>query len=857
MAHTEVIRHRAPTRMGRLWESIRSYSLGPWSLKDPALAEFYRDYRGGTVAGVSVTESNALMLSAVWQAVTLIAGDVGSLPLQFYKRGKDDSRERYTDHPLYYILHDAPNSEMSSMVFRETLQAHALTWGNAYAEIERDMAGRVVALWPLLPSQVQPFRNELGQLKYRVRNPNGTDLTFDKSEILHVPGMGFDGTVGYSVIQQARESLGLLSAAEKFGATFFGNGTAFGGALSHPKVLGLEGQKTLRSSIESLHKGPEKAHRFLILEEGMSYQQFGIAPNDAQFLETRQFQIAEVARWFNLPLHKLREMKDSSVRANIEQEALDYYVSTLRPWLTRWEQEINRKLVSPREKYIQFAEFNLDGVLRGDLASRYAAYAVGRQWGWLSQNDIRRKENMNPIPDGDAYLSPTNMVPSNRLDEVIDKQVEPTPAPVVSALTETTDEDDEAERAAIAAFMERLEAQATTIGALQARNEQLVDAAAVRQQDIERLASSAHAVQKERDEAVAKADQAWAMLADGLAERDGAREAWQNEAEERRKAEAVLDPANRAIEASRLELAAVRAELATTVDKAIEADRAHVAHIEQLEAQRAAEQAEAEKRIDVLRADVERESARGQALADRVDELTTELEGDRAALAERNTEVVATNLAAAAAVEAQAVAELAQAEAVAAKDAAEQAAQRAVATAAEAVQASQKAEAALVEARERQQAAEQALAVERDGTADLMTRLATAHRAVYLDTMTRLVAHEGDKAKRQTATPDKLRSWVKTFYPQFEQVCADRLLPVAIAHAAVVGGDPVAMAKAMAAAHVEESTRQVAAVADCEPAGDMAGYLTRTVEAWERSRPDAFADALVREAFTHVRREFR
>ena len=475
MSHLEIIRPNAPpSRWSRFLDSLRSITLGPYGTKDPALA---RLFGGNPVSsGVTVSEETALTLAAVWQAVSLIAGDIGSLPLHLYKRDKNNGRERYTDHPLYYVLHDAPNPEMTSMIFRETLQAHLLTWGNAYAEIERDGAGRPVGLWPLLPFHVTPYR-EAGRLRYRVAGGNGgSDVILEARDVLHVPGLGFDGILGYSPIRQARESLGLLAAAEKFGSTFFGNGSTFGGVLTHPKMLSDKAQASLRESINAQHQGPQKAHRFLILEEGMAYSKLGVDPNDAQFLETRKFQVTEVCRWFNLSPSKLRELDNSSVRANIEQDAIDYVTNTLRPWCVRWEQEVNRKLISPRERYIQYAEFALEGLLRGDLASRYAAYAVGRQWGWLSADDVLMKENMNPLPNGAGkiYLVPTNMAPADRINEIIDKQVAPTPPPVVAPPAggnEPEPEDDEAERQ----WLSTIETQAAAIASLQAEQARLAE----------------------------------------------------------------------------------------------------------------------------------------------------------------------------------------------------------------------------------------------------------------------------------------------------------------------------------------------------------------------------------------------
>lgn len=563
MPHLERITYRPPSVWARVAQAIRS----TLSLKDPELARKLGWSTGPTAAGITVSEATALNYAAVWQAVTLIAGDIGSLPVFLYKRDDKGSKTRYPDHPLYEILHTSPNPEMSSVTFRETLQAHALTWGNGYAEIERDGGARPIALWPLLPPQVEPFRDSTGRLKYRVWSPGQNDVILDASNMLHLHGLGFDGLVGYSPISQARESLGLTAASERFGAAFFGNGSTFGGTLVHPKSLGAEGIKNLRDSIAQYGRGADKAHRFLVLEEGIQYTKFGVDPDAAQFLETRRFQIAEIARWFNLPLHKLREMTDSSVRANIEQEALDYYVATLRPWLVRWEMELNRKLVSPRERRIQHIEFNLDGVLRGDMKSRYDSYAVARQWGWLNVDEIRAFENMSPLPNGEGtkYLSPMNMVPADRLDEVIDKQVEPDPTPTAPAPADQTPPTDPPATQRDA-WLAKIEAQAIALGELQARCAHLeIDANASHEAaEMARAAAEARAVAAEDAAAAARAQAAEAEAAATQARADvaAASEARDLADLDRQKAQALVEARDATLAATEQALTEARATAA-------------------------------------------------------------------------------------------------------------------------------------------------------------------------------------------------------------------------------------------------------------------------------------------------------
>jgi HK97 family phage portal protein len=846
MPHLERITYGAtPSRWGRMLEALRSFTIGPMSLKDPRLREFFGMGRP-SASGVSVSESTALNYAAVWQAVTLIAGDIGSLPLFLYKRDERGGKTRYVGHPLYELLHTAPNPEMSSMTVRETMQAHVLTWGNGYAEIERDGASRPIALWPLLPTQVQPFRDDRMNLKYRVRNPDGEDVVLDPANMLHLHGLGYDGTMGYSVIAQARESLGLLAASEQFGASFFGNGSTFGGTLTHPKNLGPDALKNLRESVTSYHKGSDKAHRFLILEEGMSYARLGVEPNDAQFLETRQFQIAEVARWFNLPLHKLREMKDSSVRANIEQEALDYFVATLRPWLVRWEQELNRKLISPRERFLQLIEFNLDGVLRGDMASRYASYAVGRQWGWLSQNDVRDKENMPPITDGDVYLSPMNMVPSHRLDEVIDKQVAPAPAPVASVTEDApapSDEDEDEDESATRALVATIDAQGQVIGELRAGQTSLsadVDAARMRAEVAEWQTRGAQA---ETDLAVALAlvESRDRALAESARERQALSEAWLKAEAEADSARARVD-AEASAAAAQAALALAAETRATEAQMALDEAQADIATraeaVAALTHERDASR-EASLAVDAARAEMaqarteaEARAAEAQAALDHAQaDLTSHVETIATLTAERD----AARAASTALDEARLQSAQAQADAVA--RAAE--AQTALALADEASRA--------------RQAAYTAARIARDEAAALLVSVSTSARAVVIDVVARLVRRESEKARAKRGTADKLRAWAETFYDDVHEAdtWAETLRPVVALHQALVRStrDAETVAREMVAAHFALSKRQILAAAVSD---EFDAAVTATLNRWDL-RAAEVADAFVREEMAHVR----
>lgn len=389
---------------------------------------------GRSAAGVSVSANTALQSATVFACVRILAETVASLPLIVYRRlGR--GKERAADHYLYPILHDQPNPEMSSFEFREALMGHLALWGNAYAEIERDGAGRVVALWPLRPDRMSVAR-ENGLLIYRYRLGNG-EVTLPPRSVLHIRGLSGDGIVGYSPIRLAREAIGLALATEEFGARFFGSGARPAAILQHPGKLSEEAQKRLRQSVEEAHSGLSRAHRLMILEEGMQWHQVGIPPEDSQFLQTRSFQVEEIARIYRVPLVLLQHTeKSTSWGTGIEQFMIAFVVHTVRPWLVRWEQAIRRDLFLPGERGTYFAEFLVDGLLRGDVESRYRAYATARQWGWLSANDIRELENMNPIEGGDVYLTPLNMVPAGSTagaEELVGRTAETREAKPMSA----------------------------------------------------------------------------------------------------------------------------------------------------------------------------------------------------------------------------------------------------------------------------------------------------------------------------------------------------------------------------------------------------------------------------------------
>ena len=378
----------------------------------------YTFYIGGTTAGKTVTERSAMQMTAVYSCVRILAEAVAGLPLHLYKYTDGGGKEKALNHPLYRLLHDEPNPEMSSFVFRETLMTHLLLWGNAYAQVIRNGKGEVIALYPLMPNKMSVDRDENGRLYYTyyrgsdeaIKNKDFA-VTLQPSDVLHIPGLGFDGLVGYSPIAMAKNAIGMAIACEEYGAKFFANGAAPGGVLEHPGTI--KDPQRVRESWQSTFGGSGNANKIAFLEEGMKYTPIGISPEQAQFLETRKFQINEIARIFRVPPHMVGDLEKSSF-SNIEQQSLEFVKYTLDPWVIRWEQSIQRALLSQGEKAEYFVKFNLEGLLRGDYQSRMNGYAIGRQNGWMSANDIRELENLDRIPveeGGDLYLINGNMLP--------------------------------------------------------------------------------------------------------------------------------------------------------------------------------------------------------------------------------------------------------------------------------------------------------------------------------------------------------------------------------------------------------------------------------------------------------------
>lgn len=376
-------------------------------------------------AGVNVTEDGALSFSAVWAGVRFIAETTASLPLHLYKRIQPRGKERANDDNRYRLMHIQPNPEMTSMIFREVLTAQAVLRGTAYAEIDREGSGKIKALWPLLTSKMKVKRVE-DELVYFYTTPDGKTQPLVKNQVLRITGFGEDGITGYNVVTKHTEAIGLGMALEEYGARFFSSGGKPPIAFEHPASLSTEAQERLRKDWANRHEGLSNAHRLAILEEGMKLHEYGISPEEAQAIESRKFQNLEIARILNIAPHILKDLDRASYNSveMLSQETVTY---TLQPWATRLEQAYTTQLLNEKEQKDLFFEHLFAGLLRGDTQTRHAAYAVGRQWGYYSADDVREMENLNPIDGGDIYLIPLNMVPADQIGEQDEEEpIEPT-----------------------------------------------------------------------------------------------------------------------------------------------------------------------------------------------------------------------------------------------------------------------------------------------------------------------------------------------------------------------------------------------------------------------------------------------
>ncbi len=392
--------------IGRLLQPVAGRTTAGVSVSSDRVADLF----GGqpTASGASITEDTALNISAVYCAVTLISNSLKTLPWFVYRRLARGGRDLATDHPVYKLLHRSPNPETTPSRFKKLLASWVLLWGNGRAEIERDGYGQPVALWPIHPSRCVTKRNSAGDIVHEVYNEDGSMVTLDDEDVFHVQGFSKDGLTGISVIGLARETLGLAVAAEEYGARFFANDATPRAVLEHPSTLTEEASQRLRKSWHETYGGANR-HGVAILEEAMKLNVFGMPNEDAQFLQTRTFQVVEVARWFNIPPHKLKELSRATF-SNIEHQSLEYGNDSVVPYAVDFEEEGDRKLFATGNQDL-FCEFLVDAMLRADTQARNRSYEIQRRNGVLNADEWRRKENMNPLPGGrgEIYIVPANM----------------------------------------------------------------------------------------------------------------------------------------------------------------------------------------------------------------------------------------------------------------------------------------------------------------------------------------------------------------------------------------------------------------------------------------------------------------
>lgn len=367
---------------------------------------------GVSSSGIIVNPQNAMQSAAVYSCVKVLAESVGVLPLCVYTKGPNGAKTPNEKHPLWEILHEQPNDYQSSVEFLETMMLHLTLRGNAYAYVNRARSGRVVELIPLHPDMVMVTMNGQNVVEYRAGTEQGGQRTMDRSEILHIKGLSMNGWLGISPIAYARESIGLALATEKFGGQLFRNGAKPGGVLEVPELLSDQAYTRLKASFDSASSG-ENAHKTAILEQGAKFSKIGLAPDDAQFLDTRKYQRAEIAGIFRVPAHLINDLEHATF-SNIENMSLDFVKFSLMPWLSRIEKAMRRDLFSAEDKATQSLRFNIASLLRGDAASRAAYYAGGITNGWLVRNEARAMESelgiaLNPIDGLDTPLMPLNM----------------------------------------------------------------------------------------------------------------------------------------------------------------------------------------------------------------------------------------------------------------------------------------------------------------------------------------------------------------------------------------------------------------------------------------------------------------
>lgn len=846
-----ITRQRAPVPSwpARVWRSVRATWSGPWSAKDPALANLFSDGSRSS-AGITVTPEVAFTYSAVYDAVNQIASDVAKMPLNLMKRLPNGGSTPYVDSKLYRLLKYKPNPEMGSMVFRRQLTAWALCSHGGYAEIVRDTLGRPAELWPIEPHRVTVKRGNRDELVYEI---DGGATIIPAEDMIHLRGLGYTPHEPYGIINKARQAIGLALAAERFGATFFGNGSTFGGLLTTDTSLSPEEAKALKEAVEGIHKGPDRAHALAVLWGGVKYQKLGVAPNEAQMNELRDKQAEEVARFFRMQPYRLGVNKPGSVSyASVEQANIDHATGCLLDWTTLWEEELNCKLIPSMEFKLQYVKHNMNVFLRADFEKRMAGYATALDKGLYSRNEVRELEEMGPQDgeQGNWYLVQSAQVPLHMLKEVTEASIappEPPSPPVTPTEPETNDDEDrqaileaitametkiaealaaraEAESRADAAqaahFTERAESMASTVAALQVQLEAATAASTVAVSEAEAERSARLVVEAQRDTLHREAEATRQSLVEAEA-RASARQA------ELAAAEAARDAQVRVADDAIQALAVIQARLdAATGDEAravIEAERQVAqALVDQAEqsAQLARDDSDAARvEADLARAAVDAAEARA------IDAAAARVESEA-----RLAAVIAES----------------EAESVMGREQLAAATDRASALEAQA-------EALQAQAAEQVRAAEQALADARHAIKTRDASLLAASRGLVVEAMGVLVRRETAQARSKQATPQKLRTWLAGMAVLHEPVCVERLTGPVRLHLALTNRteDAEQVAAQMAAVHLAEFRRQVEAVLEVD-VDEFHVALERMLTRWESERPSAVADALLVEGIRHV-----
>lgn len=852
---------RTETVGARIVSAIRSYWTGTFTLKDPALNRIHEVYSRST-AGTVVTEATMFACAAVFDAVNQIASDVAKLPLDLKIRRNDGGSDDYVASKTYKLLKYQPNPEQTSMVFRRQLLTHALVTKGGFAEIERDNAGRPVALWPLEPHRVQPFHDTSlpgSPLRYRIDG----DTVLDARNVIHLRGLSWDGVCGMEMVHVAREAIGLALASQQFASAFFGNGTRFGGVLSSDEDLTEEQAEEIQSRIEKLHQRADKAFRLLVLGAGFKFTESGVKPNEAQMREIRDQQVEEVARFYNMPLHKLKLSRPGAVSyASVEMADLDYYKGTLLNWITLFEEELNSKLISPLEIGRQYVKHNVNALLRGDIRSRYEALGIARDKGIINADEWRALEDMNPQEGGQGklYLVQSAQIPVDLLAEKvraeIDKLTEPPPAqptpPSEPGAPSEPADDGEAQRALVA----RLEAAEAAVEAFRQEAQQEREARVALEasgiataEEIARRVESETAALTKCAQLELLADDLRRQLAAVTAERDAARD-------EAGALAARLTEAEQAAHDAQ-----VRADASQQAAQAAETDR-------QAALQRADE---ATSEADRLRAEYEAaQQALATVLAEREQDAVAIAEAQRAldearALAEAAEQARDTQVAEAAALTAQCEAAQQAADearealtrAEAELEAVRQQAAAAQAQIAELTEARRAAEARQAALEERQAAQTQALeaaqAAQHEADRQFRLTMLGALRGEIVHAMSRIVRREADRARSKQATPEKLRRGIRSFLDVAEAHAVEDLTPAIRTHLAWrrSSEDATVVATRIVQEHLARFSALIDGVLEADPE-EFHAVLERQLTRWERDRPDQVADALLVEDLRHV-----